>query len=115
VPFPEPTVPNFTFIDLFAGMGGFRLGMQAQGGKCVFSSEWNKYAQKTYLANFGEMPFGDITKKSTKSYIPKKFDVLVLDFLASPSLLLGFPKKQLEGKLDLKIRRKERYFSMSLK
>jgi len=111
VPFPEPTVPNFTFIDLFAGMGGFRLGMQAQGGKCVFSSEWNKYAQKTYLANFGEMPFGDITKKSTKSYIPKKFD-----FLASPSLLLGFPKKTAwEGKLDLKIRRKERYFSMSLK
>ena len=58
VPFPDPQQPNFTFIDLFAGMGGFRLAMQAQGGKCVFSSEWNKYAQRTYLANFGEMPFG---------------------------------------------------------
>lgn len=58
--------PKFTFIDLFAGMGGFRLGMQAQGGKCVFSSEWNAYSQKTYFANFGEMPFGDITKELTK-------------------------------------------------
>ena len=58
--------PKFTFIDLFAGMGGFRLAMQAQGGKCVFSSEWNAYSQKTYFANFGEMPFGDITKELTK-------------------------------------------------
>lgn len=58
--------PKFTFIDLFAGMGGFRLAIQAQGGKCVFSSEWNAYSQKTYFANFGEMPFGDITKELTK-------------------------------------------------
>lgn len=58
VPFPDPKNPKFTFIDLFAGMGGFRLAMQAHGGKCVFSSEWNKFAQQTYLANFGEMPFG---------------------------------------------------------
>ena len=72
VPFLDPQEPKFTFIDLFAGMGGFRLAMQAQGGKCVFSSEWNKYAQKTYLANFGEMPFGDITKNVTKSYIDRK-------------------------------------------
>ena len=68
VPFPAPEHPKFTFIDLFAGIGGFRLAMQAQGGKCVFSSEWNTYAQKTYLANFGEMPFGDITQESIKSY-----------------------------------------------
>lgn len=58
--------PKFTFIDLFADMGGFRLAMQAQDGKCVFSSEWNAYSQKTYFANFGEMPFGDITKELTK-------------------------------------------------
>lgn len=49
VPFPDPNPANFTFIDLFAGMGGFRLAMQAKGGKCVFSSKWNKYAQKTYF------------------------------------------------------------------
>ena len=66
VPFPDPKQPLFTFIDLFAGMGGFRLAMQAQGGKCVFSSEWNKYAQRTYFANFGEVPFGDISKEITK-------------------------------------------------
>ena len=67
VPFPEPEKPKFTFIDLFAGMGGFRLAMQAQGGKCVFSSEWNQYAQKTYMANFGDMPFGDITKEEIEA------------------------------------------------
>lgn len=76
IPFPDPTDYKFTFIDLFAGMGGFRLAMQAQGGKCVFSSEWNPFAQKTYLANFGEMPFGDITKEEVKKYIPTQFDVL---------------------------------------
>ena len=52
-PFPDPQKPKFTFIDLFAGMGGFRLAMQAQGGKCVFSSEWDKEAAKTYYSNFG--------------------------------------------------------------
>jgi len=60
IPFPAPQNPKFTFIDLFAGMGGFRLAMQAQGGKCVFSSEWNAYSQKTYFSNFGDMPFGVI-------------------------------------------------------
>ena len=75
VPSPAPENPKFTFIDLFAGMGGFRLAMQAQGGKCVFSSEWNAYSQKTYFSNFGDMPFGDITKEVTKSYIPKHFKV----------------------------------------
>ena len=70
VPFPEPENPKFTFIDLFAGMGGFRLAMQAQGGKCIFSSEWNQHAQKTYMANFGDMPFGDITKEETIKRLP---------------------------------------------
>lgn len=55
VPFPAPKNPKFTFIDLFAGMGGFRLAMQAQEGKCVFSSEWNAYSQKTFFANFGKL------------------------------------------------------------
>lgn len=98
VPFPDPNQPQFTFIDLFAGMGGFRLAMQAQGGKCVFSSEWNKYAQKTYLANFGEMPFGDITKESTKSYIPKQFDVLCAGFPCQPFSIAGVSKKKSLGR-----------------
>lgn len=97
VPFPGPKEPKFTFIDLFAGMGGFRLAMQAQGGKCVFSSEWNKYAQKTYLANFGEMPFGDITKEMTKSYIPKNFDVLCAGFPCQPFSIAGVSKKKSLG------------------
>ena len=52
----------FTFIDLFAGIGGIRLPFQQLGGKCVFTSEWDKFSQKTYAANFGEVPHGDITK-----------------------------------------------------
>lgn len=98
VPFPDPENPEFTFIDLFAGMGGFRLAMQSHGGKCVFSSEWNKYAQKTYLANFGEMPFGDITKEVTKSYIPKKFDVLCAGFPCQPFSIAGVSKKKSLGR-----------------
>ncbi len=76
VPFPAPKNPKFTFIDLFAGIGGFRIAMQNLGGKCVYSSEFDAKAQESYLANYGEMPFGDITKESTKSYIPKSFDIL---------------------------------------
>lgn len=98
VPFPDPKEPRFTFIDLFAGIGGFRLAMQAQGGKCVFSSEWNKYAQKTYLANFGEMPFGDITKEMTKSYIPRNFDVLCAGFPCQPFSIAGVSKKRSLGR-----------------
>ena len=55
---------DFSFIDLFAGIGGIRLPYQNLGGKCVFSSEWDKFAQKTYSANYGEIPHGDITKIS---------------------------------------------------
>jgi DNA (cytosine-5)-methyltransferase 1 len=57
---------NFTFIDLFAGIGGFRIVLEELGGKCVFSSEWDKHAQKTYRENFNESPFGDITKLTDK-------------------------------------------------
>ena len=98
VPFPAPENPKFTFIDLFAGMGGFRLGMQAQGGKCVFSSEWNAYSQKTYFANFGDMPFGDITKEITKSYIPEQFDVLCAGFPCQPFSIAGVSKKKSLGR-----------------
>ncbi|WP_271393718.1 DNA cytosine methyltransferase [Aequorivita sinensis] len=80
IPFPAPEKPIFKFIDLFAGIGGFRLALQNLGGKCIFTSEWDKYSKKTYEANFGEIPFGDITKAKTKSYIPDNFDVLCAGF-----------------------------------
>lgn len=80
IPFPTTQNYTFQFIDLFAGIGGFRLAMQNLGGKCVFSSEWDAEAQKTYNANFGEIPFGDITKATTKKYIPKDFDILCAGF-----------------------------------
>ena len=98
VPFPAPKNPKFTFIDLFAGMGGFRLAMQAQGGKCVFSSEWNAYSQKTYFSNFGDMPFGDITKEVTKSYIPEHFDILCAGFPCQPFSIAGVSKKKSLGR-----------------
>ena len=80
LPFPPPVNPKFTFIDLFAGIGGFRIAMQNLGGKCVYSSEWDLQAQQTYMENFGEIPFGDITKEHTKKYIPDNFDVLCAGF-----------------------------------
>lgn len=79
-PFPEPKNARFSFIDLFAGIGGFRIAMQNLGGKCVFTSEWDPQAKKTYEANFGEVPFGDITKERTKEFIPDNFDVLCAGF-----------------------------------
>ncbi|MBC7747463.1 MAG: DNA cytosine methyltransferase [Methylotenera sp.] len=80
VPFPPLENPKFKFIDLFAGIGGFRLAMQNLGGKCVFTSERDKEAKRTYKANFGERPFGDITKEETKAFIPDNFDILGVPF-----------------------------------
>src|SRR5262245_12136372 len=77
-PRPEPALPEsvpFTFIDLFAGIGGLRIGFQRMGGRCVFTSEWNEYAKKTYRKWFGEEPQDDITKIRPKD-IPEH-DVLV--------------------------------------
>lgn len=98
VPFPSPERSKFTFIDLFAGMGGFRLAMQKHGGRCVFSSEWNAYAQKTYFANFGEVPFGDITDERIKAYIPDNFDVLCAGFPCQPFSIAGISKKNSLGR-----------------
>lgn len=78
VPFPPLKNPAFTFIDLFAGIGGFRLAFQNLGGKCVFSSEIDFYAKRTYEANFGEIPFGDITKIDGKD-VPEH-DILLGGF-----------------------------------
>lgn len=87
VPFPEPEDYKFTFIDLFAGMGGIRLPFSELGYKCVFSSEWDKAAQRTYFANFGEMPFGDITKIDADR-IPQH-DVLLAGFPCQAFSIMG--------------------------
>lgn len=79
--------PSFTFIDLFAGIGGFRLAMQSNGGKCVFSSEWDESAKQTYYSNYGEVPFGDITKIDSKM-IPD-FDILAGGFPCQPFSSIG--------------------------
>jgi len=92
VPFPTPENYTFKFIDLFAGIGGFRIAMQSVGGKCVYTSEWNKDAQKTYRENFGEIPFGDITKESIKNYIPTEFDVLCAGFPCQAFSIAGYQK-----------------------
>lgn len=87
VPFPPPEKIDFTFIDLFAGIGGFRIPMQELNGKCVFTSEYNYYAQKSYELNFGEVPFGDITKLNLD--IVPKHDVLVAGFPCQPFSISG--------------------------
>lgn len=89
VPFPTPPHPKFTFIDLFAGIGGFRIACQEFGGRCIYSSEWDKQAQATYFANFGDMPFGDITQERTKQFIPEKFDLLCGGFPCQAFSIMG--------------------------
>lgn len=89
VPFKSAKKSTFSFIDLFAGIGGFRIALQNIGGHCVFSSEWEKEAQKTYFYNFGEVPFGDITLEQTKQYIPDNFDILCAGFPCQAFSLAG--------------------------
>jgi DNA (cytosine-5)-methyltransferase 1 len=75
------------FIDLFAGVGGIRLGFQGAGCRCVFTSEWDQHSQKTYFANFGDMPHGDITKINAAD-IPQ-FDILTAGFPCQPFSSIG--------------------------
>ena len=98
IPFPRPEKPKFTFIDLFAGIGGFRMALQNLEGNCIYSSEWDKSAQKTYYSNFGEIPFGDITKDENKKYIPEKFDILCGGFPCQPFSIAGVSKKNSLGR-----------------
>jgi DNA (cytosine-5)-methyltransferase 1 len=87
-----PNGTKFTFIDLFAGIGGFRVAMQSVGGRCVFSSEWDEAAKQTYFENYGEVPFGDITKPETKALVPEYFDVLCAGFPCQPFSNAGLKK-----------------------
>ena len=104
VPFPSPARSGFDFIDLFAGIGGFRLGLQANGGRCVFSSEWDKAAQRTYFKNFGEFPYGDIRRftdialpdRQVGSLIPDH-DVLAAGFPCQPFSRAGVSARQSLG------------------
>ena len=86
----------FRFIDLFAGIGGMRIAFAKQGGVCVYSSEWNKYSQETYFANFNERPDGDITKVKASS-IPDH-EILVAGFPCQPFSIAGVSKKQSLGR-----------------
>jgi DNA (cytosine-5)-methyltransferase 1 len=96
--FQEPLIPHarFTFIDLFAGIGGMRIAFEEAGGQCVFSSEWDRFSQKTYYANFGVIPHGDITIIDEKE-IPDH-DVLVAGFPCQPFSIAGVSKKNSLGK-----------------
>ncbi len=89
---------SFTFIDLFAGIGGMRMGFEAAGGRCVFTSEWNPFAQKTYAANFGggEAIAGDI-RALNEDEIPDH-DVLVAGFPCQPFSIAGVSKKNALGR-----------------
>jgi len=89
-------VRRFTFIDLFAGIGGMRLAFEKHGAVCVYSNEWNVFCQKTYLANFGETPDGDITKVAAET-IPDH-DVLLAGFPCQPFSIAGVSKKNSLGR-----------------
>lgn len=96
LPFPEAKKPKFTFIDLFAGIGGIRLAYQNLGGKCVFTSEWDKYSKQTYQMNFGELPHGDITLIDEND-IPDH-DILLGGFPCQPFSIAGVSKKNALGR-----------------
>lgn len=87
---------EFRFIDLFAGIGGFRIAFTETGGTCVYASEWDSYAQKTYEYNFGHRPEGDITKVSEKD-IPDH-DILTAGFPCQPFSIAGVTKNNALGK-----------------
>lgn len=93
---PETNLP-FSFIDLFSGIGGLRLGLEGVGGRCVFSCERDKFAQKTYQSWFGENPAGDVTEISAKGDIPDH-DLLAAGFPCQPFSIAGVSKKNSLGR-----------------
>ena len=105
-PSPSPSLPMpaeksvheklpFTFIDLFAGIGGFRIALEKVGGRCLFSSEWDKYSQKTYKAWHGDMPHGDI-REIRPAEIPDH-DILAAGFPCQPFSIAGVSKRNSLG------------------
>lgn len=93
---PGRNPDGYTFIDLFAGIGGMRIAFEAAGAQCVYSNEWNKYSQQTYYANFGVQPDGDITKVPAEN-IPDH-DILVAGFPCQPFSIAGVSKKNSLGR-----------------
>ena len=93
---PNKDVDSYSFIDLFAGIGGMRLAFESTGARCVYSNEWNKYSQQTYYANFGVQPDGDITKIPADN-IPNH-DILVAGFPCQPFSIAGVSKKNSLGR-----------------
>ena len=86
----QNNLSEYKFIDLFAGIGGIRIPFDELNAKCVFSSEWDKYAQMSYKANFGEVPHGDITQIDEKEIPP--FDILLAGFPCQPFSNAGHKK-----------------------
>lgn len=93
---PAAPAQPLRFIDLFCGIGGFRIAFQKAGCECVFSSDWDKYSQQTYKANFGEQPHGDIHSVAVKDIPP--FDILCAGFPCQPFSLAGVSKKNSLGR-----------------
>ncbi|MDO8282874.1 MAG: DNA (cytosine-5-)-methyltransferase [Thermodesulfovibrionia bacterium] len=87
---------RFTFIDLFAGIGGIRTAFEVNGGKCIFSSEWDRWSQKTYFENFGELPHGDINEIKPNE-IPDH-EILTAGFPCQPFSIAGVSKKKSLGR-----------------
>lgn len=87
---------GFRFIDLFAGIGGFRLALQQLGGVCVFSSDWDRFARQTYAANFGDEPAGDIREVDERKVPP--YDILTAGFPCQPFSISGVSKKNSLGR-----------------
>ena len=92
----SPPSGAFTFIDLFAGIGGMRIAFEQNGGECVFTSEWDRYCQKVYSDNFGVLPHGDITQINATE-IPEH-DILVAGFPCQPFSIAGVSKKKSLGR-----------------
>lgn len=93
---PKTNLP-FSFIDLFSGVGGLRLGLESVGGRCVFSCENDRYAQKTYRSWFGDDPAGDVSDISAKGAIPDH-DLLAAGFPCQPFSIAGVSKKNSLGR-----------------